>query len=227
MKIHVLRAAFVALALVLAGCGGGETEAVAAAPAAADVPAPDRPATDAIALAELHAPATLQAGPDAAPLGVGDLDAYAKGMARETELYRELTAKVKAARAANDDVAEAAAMLALTGPNVPAQAAAAAGLDVARYGVVKGRIDEVLATIEMGAAMKPQLDAAKAVDTQAYSAEQKQQHAENVAQLEAAYGDPHGKLPADVLEAFEAREAELAKARAEALTTQMSVLQQQ
>lgn len=218
------RAGLLAAALLLAACGKDE-------------PAPAPVAEDAASVEEAAAPpqadpvaddggiaADPASNPDA-PLLASDLDAYATGVKREIEVLTGHVEALKKARAAKDDMAEIAALTALGGVEVNNEGAAAAGLDPSRYASIKGRIDEVLSSIEMGVAMKPQIEAAEKADLSMFDEAQKQQHAEGLAQMKAAWAEPYAKLPPEIVDAFKAREAELAKLRADALALRLSVLQ--
>lgn len=213
----------VALALALAACGKEETAAPVDAAAPAQAPAAEAPAADPVA-DDGGVAATATPDPDAA-LGAGDLDAYVAGVTREIELLKGHADALAKARAAKDDVAELAALAALGGMEVIEAGAEAAGIDASRYASIKSQIDEVLSKIEMGTAMKPQIEAAEKADLSMFDEAQKKQHAEGLAQMRAAWAEPYATLPADVAEAFKAREAELAKLRAEALALRLSALQ--
>lgn len=230
-----IRTAAVAFALLLAACGREEAPLDPAAQAADETPtatpaetASEAPAADPVAdaVADDGGVPAAAAGPDpAAPLAVGDLDAYVRGVSREIELLKGHAEALAKARAAKDEAGEIAALAALGGAEVRDAGAEAAGLDAARYAAIKDGIDEVLSAVEMGAAMKPQLDAAEAADISGFTEEQRKQHEESIAQMRAAWAAPHERLPADVVEPFKAREAELAKLRAEALALRLGALQ--
>jgi hypothetical protein len=163
--------------------------------------------------------------PAGASLAVSDLDAYVKGMQREIERLRVAVDQLAAARAAKDSAAETAAMMQLSSPEVRRAGAEAAGLPLARYSDIRDQIDQVLAAEDMGAAFKPQIEAAENADLSSYTEEQKAQHAKNLEELRAAFGSPYKDLSPEVAEAFEARHDELAALRAEALKAQLSPLQ--
>lgn len=230
-----IRTSALAFALLLAACGREEAPVDPAAEAAGETAAaapdettPDAAAADPVAdvVADDGGVPTTAAGPDpAAPLAAGDLDAYVRGMNREIELLKGHADALAKARAAKDEAGETAALMALGGVEVRDAGAEAAGLDAARYVAIKDKVDEVLSAVEMGAAMKPQLDAAESADVSGFTEEQRKQHEENIAQLRAAWAAPHERLPADVVEPFKAREAELAKLRADALALRLGALQ--
>ena len=221
----------VSFALMLAACGREEAPVESAAPEPVAAEAADTP-SEVVPVVE-RAPAgvpAVAAAPDVsladaeAPLVAGDLDAYVAGMTREIEILTGHADALAKARAANDQPGELAALMALGAVDVRNAGAQAAGLEVARYATIKARIDDVLSALEMGAAMKPQLEAAESADLSAFTDVQKQQHAEGLAQMRAAWGAPHERLPADVVEPFKAREAELAKLRADAIALRLGAL---
>ena len=218
----VIAASTLAFALVLAGCGGEEAPADTAATATQDT----APAAEAAPAAPAEpAPAPAEPVSEAnAPLVAANLDHYVTGLTREIELLKGHADALAKARAGKDQAAELAALLALGSVEVRDAGAAAAGIDSSRYAHVKTQVDEVLAAAEMGALMKPQIEAAEQADISGYTEEQKKQHADGLAQLRAAWSDPYARLPADVLDAFKAREAELAKLRSEALALRLSAL---
>jgi hypothetical protein len=214
----ILRASALAFAVLLVACGRDEAPAAGddARPAAADSGAQAPPVETPTATS----PAAAGGGQEStasAPLAVADLDAYVAGMTREVDVLRGHADRLKQAHAAKDQAGEMAALLAMGGVEVRDAGAAAANLDVARYAHIKEQIDSVLAASQMNAAMKPQLEAAEKADLSAFTEEQRQQHATNLAQMRAAFEAPRQGLPADVAAALAAREAELAKLRAEAI----------
>lgn len=216
-------AGLLALALLLCACGKDD-----APPPAADADAPNEAAVEAPAADPVAddggVAATATADPNAA-LATSDLDAYVAGVTREIEVLKGHADALAKARAAKDDMAEIAALSALGGMDVINAGAQAAGIDATRYASIKGQVDEVLSKIEMGAAMKPQIEAAEKADLSMFDEAQKKQHAEGLAQMRAAWAEPYATLPAGVAEAFKAREAELAKLRAEALALRLGALQ--
>lgn len=215
-----------ALALALSACGRDDAgdaataDAGEAAATPAEVDAP--PATEA---ADGATEAT-DAGDDAdvsRPLEIAELDAYARGVRHEIEQLKPKVAAVEAARANDDDAAETAALLAMT-MSIDEDAARAAGVTPARWGTIRGAIDEVLTARQMAEAMQPQIEAMEAADTSGYTEEQKAQLAQNIADLKSAWGDPYAKLPAEVAAAMKPREAELAALRNEAFALRVRVL---
>lgn len=213
-----MRVSLLACAMLLAACGRDEPAAPAEpAEVAETAPAP------AEVVPEAAAPEAPAADADA-PLVASDLDVYARGMAREIELLRDHADALAKARADKNDTAEIAALMALGSVEVRDAGAAAAGVDVARYVAVKETIDEVLGAVEMGAAMKTSLEAAEQADLSGFTEEQRQQHEAGLAQMRAAWSAPYDRLPADVRDAFKAREAELAKLRADALALRLGAL---
>lgn len=224
-------AAAISFALLLVACDRQEAPADSAAPApvAADVAEPESEVVPVVERAPTGVPAVAAASDVSlagaeAPLVAGDLDAYVAGMTREIEILTGHADALATARAANDQTGELAALAALGAVDVRNAGAQAAGLEVARYATIKTRIDDVLSALEMGAAMKPQLKAAESADLSGFTDTQKQQHAEGLAQMRAAWGAPHERLPAEVVEPFKAREAELAKLRADAIALRLGAL---
>ncbi|HZW17653.1 MAG TPA: hypothetical protein VFF71_02465 [Luteimonas sp.] len=187
--------------LGLAGCGGAghdgidATDAAAAerAEAAASAPA-DAAATDAVAVPE------EDANPASQPLHAGDVDAYARGMAREIELLQASYDRFVQAGEQHDEDAQMTALMELSSPDVDAAGAQAAGLDVARYGFVKNAIDTVLGKLDL---------------------KQGLEGSEGSGDLLAELGDPYAGLADEVRAAMESHRQELARLRADALGIRM------
>lgn len=178
--------------LGFAACGGKPAEAPAAGTAAPAIEAPATPA-----------PATEPAPPPAAdgPLQASDVDAYLRGMGKEVELLRAQFRKIEQARAAGDSDAETEALFAMTADGIDEAGAQAAGLAPERYGFIKNRVDEVRSRIEMLEGLRTMEG-----DTSA---------------LQAEVGDPYAGIPADAAAALQARQAETAALRAEAIGLRM------
>jgi len=216
-----LRLTALALSLLLAACGREEAAAPAPAEPAPEAAVEATPAPTEPAVAD---PAPI-ANHDAA-LAASDLDAYVRGMQREIQVLQGHADALARARQAKDANGEMTAMMALNGVEIRDAGAAAAGLEIARYATVKEKIDDVLSAIEMGAAMRPQLEAAEQADLSGFTDEQRQQHEAGLAQMRAAWGAPYERLPADLVDTFKSREAELARLRADALALRLGALKQ-
>lgn len=211
MKTATLQRAALALVLAsaLAACGGKDETASSEA---ADRATAAAPAADA---------ATPQAEPavDVGPLRVAELDAYARGMQHELGLLQAASDKVKQARAAGDEEAEASSIMKMAMLDTEVEGAKAAGLDQARYLFVKRAVDTALGKAEMQAAMKSMGAQAGVEDL---PPEQRQQVEAGRAEMEASLGDPWQGMPADVAAAMQARQAELAQLRAQAIGLRMN-----
>jgi hypothetical protein len=191
----------------LAGCGRDETGEPA-----------ETAATEAVAPVAQN-PGPVEAPPvaaDDAPLTVSDLDAYVRGIRKEIELRQAAAAKVREARERQDDEAEMSAMAQLAMGDVDTDAAAAAGLSVARWKHVKNRIAKIIG----GSAMREQMrsDLANADLTATERAEQEA----NVAAILATMPDPYAGLDADVVEALKARQEELGRLHGESIAVLMN-----
>lgn len=200
----------------LASCGRDDAQPDEAA--ASDAAAHEAPVAEAPA-----APATDDAPAPDRPLEVSDLDAYARGVAWEIETLKPKLDEVRRARAAKDDIAETAALFALATP-LDDEAAKVVGMPAARYKHVRIKIDEVLGALQMGAAMKPQIEAMEQMDMSGMTEEQKEQQRRGIEEMKTAWGDPYAKLPPDVAAAMRPREAELAKLRDELLALRLGAL---
>ena len=185
MRRHGLVAA--AMLCGLAACGGSGQEPGENAPPAAE-PAP------AIEPAAVSADAAQDA--ISGPLQAADIDAYARGMAKELEQLRDARERLARAREAGDDDARTMALMAMASPDIDAAGAAAAGLDPARYGFVKNAIDTVIGKLEL------QKGLASGEGTQA---------------LLDQLGDPYDGLSGDVRAAMQPRSEALSRLRAEAI----------
>lgn len=187
------------LALTLGACGHGHapadkadsgvTQPQAEAPSQPQAEAPSTPA----------APASDAAASATRPLQPQDLDAYAKGMQKEIDMRQAASDRAAKAKAANDQNAEVTALAELTSVEVTKAGAQAAGVDAARYDVIKSTVDRVLSTVDMNAMMAKMGDAAQA---------QKLQH------------DPYAGLDPAFAAALKSRQDELAKLR----TQNMAIL---
>ncbi|HET7843945.1 MAG TPA: hypothetical protein VFL14_07330 [Xanthomonadales bacterium] len=215
---HPLRLLVPLFVLALAACGRKEEGAPAPEEAAADEPV----ATE-VAPTSPPAVDAQPANPDA-PLTADDLDRYATGMAREIELLQGHSEALAKARAAKDESGEIAAMMALQSVEVRDLGAQAAGVDAARWVAIKEKIGEVLAAQAMAGPMLQQVEEAEKAELSGLGEDQRKQHAEGIAQMRAAFGNPYDRLPPELVDAFKAREAELAKLRNDALELQLGAL---
>lgn len=189
---HVRYCTVLMLALTLGACGHGSPpeDATDAGAPGAQAEAPAQP--------PVEAPAAVPA-PDAAanaarPLQVDDLDAYAKGMQKEIEVRQAASDRAAKAKADHDQTAEVTALAELTSVDVTRAGAQAAGVDPARYGVIKNAVDHVLGAVEMNAMMAKMGDAAQA---------------------QKFHSDPYAALDPALAEALKSRQDELGKLRAQ------------
>ncbi|GAA3930981.1 hypothetical protein GCM10022229_25670 [Luteimonas lutimaris] len=183
--------------LGLAGCGGAGHDATGAAAAErmeTVAPAPAGAAATDVAASE------EDANPASQPLHAGDVDAYARGMAREIELLQAGYDRFVQAGEQHDEDAQMTALMELSSPDVDAAGAKAAGLDVARYGFVKNAIDTVLGKLDL---------------------KQGLEGSEGSGDLLAQLGDPYAGLADEVRAAMETHRQELARLRADALGIRM------
>jgi hypothetical protein len=215
MTTVLLQRAALALALttLLAACGKGD---------APDQPPADEatataPADDAGRDAPPPAPAA-----DESPLAAADLDAYARGMQQELALLKAASDKVAQARAKGDKGAETSAMMEMATMDTEVEGAKASGLGQARYLFVKNTVDATLGKAEMQAALAT---AAAEAGTEDLPPEQRQQVEDGRAEMQAGVGDPYQGMAADVATAFKARQAELARLRAETIAVRFNAAQ--
>lgn len=177
------------LALTLTACGGGDTDTEDAAPPAE--------AADAEAASEAS-PAT-EAGPAAAataPVTVGEIDSWQKGMGAELEAVRAAGAKLKDAKTADDTLS---AMMGMQEMATQEAGAKAAGLDLERYKYINS---------ELSAAVSYLTPALGGIDTTMLSPAQRDELREsNAAQLKQM----EERVPTDVIEALRPRADELRK----------------
>lgn len=175
--------------LGLAACGGGKP---AEAPATDAAP----PAMPAAGVPAAQAPAAPAPAPDAA-LRVADVDACLRGMEKENALLREEFGRIERARAAGDSDAETAALFAMTSNDVDLAGAQAAGMAPARYDFVKDQVDGVQSKLDMLEGLR--------------------RMGGDGTQMQSQVGDPYAGLAADVAAALQAKQAQLAALRAEAI----------
>lgn len=188
---HARSCSILMLALTLGACGHGK------APDAQDAgasPAPAETRSQPAAQAPAAAPASDAAANAARPLQVSDLDAYARGMQKEIEVRQATSDRAAKAKAANDQAAEMSALVELTGVDVTRAGAQAAGVDPARYDVIKSTVDHVLSTADMNTMMARMGDAA---------------------QTQKFQSDPYAGLDPTLAAALKSRQEELAKLRAQ------------
>ena len=163
---------FVAI-LALAGCGdaeeGNRPEAEGAAAPAASIPA------------------------EAATFDAADVDAFARGLARETELVRAAQERARTAATAAE---RGDAMQAQWKEQTMPGGAEAAGLPLERYAAIRESITEVLQTLDL----QGKIDGPMQLDTSRATPEMRQR-------LEA---DPFAELPAASASALRDRLGQLA-----------------
>lgn len=200
------------LALALAGCGGSEPADTAgdAGQMPGESPAPAEAASE-------GAPPPMQATAADAPLRVEDVDAYATGMGHELELLQAAVDKVAQARAADDDEAEASALIELAMGDVETPAARAAGVDPARYSAIKSRINRAIGAVGMQRELQ-----AMGGDPAAMTPEEVAQQEQARAQLQAQVGDPYAGIDTAVVAALQARFDELAQLNAQSIAIRMN-----
>jgi len=180
----------------LAACGGTAPQA-GDAEAGNDVRAVDALPAARTAVAD-NSTGAVDENQVARPLEAGDVDAYVRGMTRETELLQASYDKAAQAREKGDVQAETAALMEMTSPDVDAAGARAAGLDLARYGFVKNAVDTVQGKLDL----LQGLETGGGGDTEA---------------LMDLLGDPYDGLSGDVRDAMQSRRADVAKLRSDAL----------
>jgi hypothetical protein len=174
--------------LLLAGCGGGagkdETHDEAVADTAGDASAPAPDAAD-------------QSGSSSsAPLSVEDIERWEKGMAAELAAVQKAGAKLKSAKTGEDTLSALMGVQEMTTTPVGARAA---GLDEARYSVVRSDLSAATAYLT------PHLGG---IDTTMLSPAQREEMRQmNAAQLKQL----EGRVPAEVVEALKPKAEALRK----------------
>jgi hypothetical protein len=172
------------LAGLLIGCGGDGAKEEAAPDPAVETTSDAVPAS---------APA---ANPSDTPVGVADIDRWAKGMAGELEAVQAAAGKLKSAKTGKDSIA---AIMGVQESNTLEAGASAAGLDPERYRLVKSNLSAAAAYLapEVGG-----------IDTTMLSPEQR---AEIRKTNETRLTEMQGSVPSDVVAALKPRAAELRK----------------
>lgn len=194
--------------LAAAACGGKDGAAAAGDGAEASSEAAAASAAGATTTAAGAADPSAAAE---APLVVSDVDAYRRGALAEIEVLEKAVAKLREARSATDT------MNAVLGASqsTDEDGAGGAGVPVSRYRTIKSRIDAALSARQMGES--PMLKEMRNADTTDLTPEQRAQYRENLAQMEAAWGNPYKDFTPEVAEALKAQATQLDSLRAQQL----------
>ena len=177
-----------ALAFTLVACGAGDSDGEG------DVPPAGAPAEGEAAPAAEAQPDT--AGSGTAPVTVGDIDAWQKGMAAELQAVRDAGAKMKEAKTNADSLA---ALMAVQESATQEAGARASGLGLQRYKFVRSELSAAVSYLT------PHLGG---IDTTTLTPEMRTELREsNQQQLEQM----EERVPPEVVEALRPRADELRK----------------
>lgn len=156
---------------------------------------------------------------DESPLKVAELEAYVRGMQKELAMRGDISAKLKQARDAKDQAAEARLMLEMATLEVDQEGARAAGLSETRYVFVRDAVETTLSKVEMKQTLHEMTANA---DTGELPEDMRRQLEESQAGMQAELGDPYAGMAPEVAAAFKARQAELSQLRAQGVAALMN-----